>query len=76
MAHQICNNICIKYKALNTDVTLGRYNQGQKHCVHCNIYVYYDGLFCPCCTTRLRTRPRNMNYKNKHLAKLNVKRIS
>jgi len=53
-------------------VGAGRYSSGQKRCQICEIFVNWDGLFCPCCGYRLRTRPRNLKYKAQFIAKNNV----
>jgi hypothetical protein len=37
----------------------GRYVNGQKRCQ----VIKCDGLWCPCCHYKLRTRPRNTKYK-------------
>src|SRR5919197_3950686 len=54
-----CKGICIRHKAL------GRYTTGHKRCQVCELFVQWDGLFCPCCGYRLRTRPRSMKFKIK-----------
>jgi uncharacterized Zn finger protein (UPF0148 family) len=54
-----CKGICIHHKAL------GRYVTGNKRCKICEIFIEWDGVFCPCCGYRLRTRPRNMKFKAK-----------
>lgn len=38
---------------------------GQGRCQVCEIFIKYDGLFCPCCGNRLRTRPHNRLCKEK-----------
>ncbi|HZC20317.1 MAG TPA: hypothetical protein VE223_01595, partial [Nitrososphaeraceae archaeon] len=43
----------------------GRYVSGQKRCQICEIFIKWDGLWCPCCGYRLRTKPRNLKYKAK-----------
>jgi len=42
---------------------MGRYAAGQKRCQICEIYMLYNGLDCPCCGYRLRTKPRRGKYK-------------
>ncbi|MEW5841150.1 MAG: hypothetical protein AB1753_09120, partial [Thermoproteota archaeon] len=37
----------------------------QKRCQICEIFIKWDGLWCPCCGYRLRTKPRNLKYKAK-----------
>ena len=46
-----CKGICIRYKAS------GRYDNGHKRCQVCNIFIKWEGLWCPCCGCKLRTRP-------------------
>jgi len=41
----------------------GRYATGQKRCQICEIFIQWDGLMCPCCSYRLRLKPRNMKSK-------------
>jgi hypothetical protein len=36
---------------------------GQKRCQVCEIYLDWQGTWCPCCGYRLRIRPRNGKYK-------------
>jgi hypothetical protein len=44
---------------------MGRYANGQKRCQICEIFLKWEGLWCPCCGYRLRTKPRNLKYKAK-----------
>jgi hypothetical protein len=62
-----CKGICIRHKALKPSPRrgIGRYSTGQKRCQMCETFLKWDGLFCPCCGYRLRTRPRNLKYKAK-----------
>jgi predicted amidophosphoribosyltransferase len=62
--HMTCKGICIRHKAMKP-VGSGRYSTGQKRCQVCEIFIKWDGLWCPCCGYRLRTRPRNLKYKAK-----------
>ena len=59
-----CKGICIRHKAQKPSGS-GRYASGQKRCQICEIFIKWDGLWCPCCGYRLRTRPRNLKYKAK-----------
>ena len=58
-----CKGICHRYKARWTTNTL-RYANGQKRCNVCEIFLSWDGYFCPCCGMLLRTRPRSMKGKS------------
>ena len=59
-----CKGICIRHKA-QKPLGSGRYSMGQKRCQICELFIMWDGLWCPCCGYRLRTRPRNLKYKAK-----------
>ncbi|MGI9566004.1 MAG: hypothetical protein ACR2LL_03185 [Nitrosopumilus sp.] len=61
----ICKGVCTRFK-INRPIDTGRYCVGQKRCNHCNIFVMWEGIFCPCCGGRLRQRPRNRQYKDKY----------
>jgi len=43
------------------------YEKGQKRCNSCDIYVEWDGFFCPCCGMKLRVAPRHKKWKEKVL---------
>jgi len=59
-----CKGVCDKYKA-DKPVGIGRYASGQRRCQICEIYMHWNGLWCPCCGYRLRCKPRNVTYKEK-----------
>ena len=59
-----CKGICARHKA-QKPVGHGRYASGQKRCQICEIFIKWDGLWCPCCGYRLRTKPMNLKYKAK-----------
>ena len=54
-----CKGICIRHKDSY------RYDTGNKRCQICEIFIKQDGLWCPCCGYRLRTRPRHSKYRAK-----------
>ena len=72
MAFSVCKGECEKYKAIRNKgkYTQGRYSAGQKRCQSCSIYLWWDGLYCPCCNIRLRTKPRNRVFKAKYHARV------
>jgi len=47
-----CKGICIRHKA-QKPVGTGRYSTGQKRCQICELFLRWDGLWCPCCGYRL-----------------------
>jgi len=66
-----CKGICPRYKA-QKPVGTGRYASGQRRCQICEIFIKREGLWCPCCGYRLRTKPRNLKYKAKLRARVNA----
>ena len=65
----VCKGICIRHKA-SGPISYGRYAIGQKRCQICEIFIKWDGIYCPCCGCRLRIRPRLFTDK----AKLRIKK--
>ena len=59
-----CKGICPRYKA-QKPTSGGRYAAGQMRCQICEIFLKWEGLWCPCCGYRLRGHPRNKVYKEK-----------
>ena len=59
-----CKGICIRHKA-HKPYCSGRYATGNKRCQICEIFIKWDGLWCPCCGYKLRTRPRHSKFKAK-----------
>jgi hypothetical protein len=58
----VCKGICQQHKALRPANGSGggrRYSAGQKRCTICELFIKWDGLWCPCCGCRLRTKPKN-----------------
>jgi hypothetical protein len=70
-----CKGRCLIYKA-QKPIGAGRYAIGQKRCQVCEIFLKWDGLWCPCCGYRLRTKPRNLKYKAKLRAKKAMQKVS
>ena len=68
-----CKGICMRHKA-QKPVGSGPYASGQKRCQICEIFIKWDGLWCPCCGYRLRTKPRNLKYKAKLRSREEIKR--
>ena len=47
-----------------------RYASGQKRCNVCEIFLNWDGFFCPCCGMRLRTRPKISKYRQTYILQI------
>ncbi len=62
-----CNGTCVEYKATSNSAEGGRYEQGQKRCHECEIFIKWEGLWCPCCGHLLRTKPRGTKLKRRLL---------
>ena len=60
-----CKGICIQHRAQRPTGSFGRYATGQKRCQVCALFMKWDGLWCPCCGRRVRTKPRNSKFKQK-----------
>src|ERR671939_979679 len=58
----VCRNICDR---LYSKVVFGisNYSLGQKHCRRCEVYMYNDSMFCPCCGMQLRLTPSSRRCK-------------
>jgi hypothetical protein len=54
-----CKGICVRHKAS------GRYATGSKRCQQCNLFIKWDGLWCPCWGYKLRIGPRHFKFKAK-----------
>ena len=62
-----CNGICERYKAKTNPIILSRYNEGQKRCSVCEIFINWNENNCPCCNYKLRTRSfRGFGMRKKH----------
>lgn len=59
---QTCNGICHSLKADSFTNKL-RYKIGQKWCSLCALFFITEENSCPCCKTRLRTKPRSKKYE-------------
>jgi len=59
-----CRGECLKHKATGSFIG-GRYKFGQRRCQVCDLFIVWDGLWCPCCGYKLRSKPRNKKYKQK-----------
>lgn len=71
-----CKGICLKYKTKKPQVnTDGRYITGQKRCSTCELYMLWDGIWCPCCHAILRNKPRNTKNRKQLQYQKAIKRI-
>ena len=62
-----CHGNCEQFKAKSNSHEGGRYEQGQKRCPQCELFIKWDGLWCPCYGHLLRTKPRGTRLKRRLL---------
>jgi len=55
----ICKGKCEKFKSIHTHGF--RYEDGEKRCSVCTIFIKIDDIRCPCCSAKLRTKSRISN---------------
>lgn len=61
----VCKGICIRHKASTSKNNRSHYLSNHKRCQICQIFMKWEASFaCPCCGSRLRSKPRNKKYKN------------
>ena len=55
-----CKGVCHRYKVAKPHTEIGgRYDNGQKRCNECDVFIKWSGKRCPCCGMILRLRPRS-----------------
>ena len=59
-----CKNLCERFKVLPTPF-LPRYSRGYRRCSVCEIWLIYQGKFCPCCGGQLKTKPRHSKHRRR-----------
>lgn len=59
---QMCRGICERLKQASFTNNL-RYKIGQKWCSLCALFFFTEENACPCCKTRLRTKPRSKKHE-------------
>ncbi len=62
----VCKGKCVQYKAKRSTLPGNlRYKAGQRRCSVCEIFIKWEGRWCPCCGFTLRTKPRNSRDRHK-----------
>ena len=67
-----CDEICKRYKAIR-GTRDSHYELGYKYCEGCEILIEWDGLWCPCCGFRIRSKRKTS--KNRVKMVLEIKRL-
>ena len=63
-----CKGLCNRIKSVGTAMQF-KYQEGQKRCSLCELFIDCDDARCPCCKTILRTKSRNRVSKIKRREK-------
>lgn len=69
-----CKGICLRYKAEKIHAS-SYYETGNKRCSRCEIFMEWEGNYCPCCGIMLRTRPKSTNDRYQLLLVRQSKRL-
>ena len=59
---QVCTGQCSRFKSITFTTNL-RYQIGTKWCSLCALFFMTKENTCPCCKTRLRSKPRSKRYE-------------
>ena len=69
-----CKAICEKYRWKKLDPSSNkRYANGAKRCQICEIFITWDGMWCPCCGYRLRGKPRGKKGKEESVHSYSIR---
>lgn len=68
-----CKDLCHNYYLKKVSANRGLYANGVKRCQVCETYLVWEGLWCPCCNNRLRSKPKKSSLKQIHEAKMKLK---
>ncbi|WP_316505610.1 hypothetical protein [Nitrosopumilus sp.] len=71
----VCKGICIRYKSGRPFGINSRYENGQKRCSICEIFINWDGKYCPCCGYVLRTKPKGTQTRHRLMELQQIKRM-
>ena len=71
----VCKGICEKYKSIKPKLNNSRYQAGQKRCTTCQIFIKWEGLWCPCCGVLLRKKSRTPRSRKRSQEKEKTKRM-
>lgn len=58
----ICKGVCIRFEIKKFNGKI-RYENNQKLCTQCNVFIDYADARCPCCRCVLRITPRAGKYR-------------
>ena len=68
-----CKNICKDYQVVKEKFAQSYYDiENARYCAMCCIFVKWEGVWCPCCSVKLRTKKKYKGY----LARKESKRLN
>ena len=54
----VCKGICSNPIYEKKKSVRGAYKLDYKRCTQCDIFIKWDGIFCPCCNNRMKHSPK------------------
>lgn len=63
-----CRDLCLRLKSAPTG-RVSEYDVGKRFCRRCHCFFLTERLYCQCCGSRLRYKPRDHNAREKHRTK-------
>ena len=77
MSRMICRNIICKAEQYQPKKKVrGAAAQGYRRCSVCEIFLKYQGVYCPCCSNRMRVTPNNNKARQRVREKRLISRIN
>jgi len=64
MTMSSCRGLCTRYKVKVSSRNPTYYAGDVKRCARCMLYISWHEFKCPCCGTKLRTKPKRPNKYN------------
>jgi hypothetical protein len=66
MSRMICRNIICKLEEYEPKKTVrGAAEKGYRRCSNCEVFLKYQGVYCPCCSNRMKVTPNNNKARQK-----------
>jgi hypothetical protein len=67
MTWMICGGVECKLKKYEAKkIVRGADRDGYRRCSKCELFLKYDGIFCPCCSCRMKVSFRNNKSRQKN----------
>ena len=66
MSRMICRNIICNLEEYKPKKTVrGAAEKGYRRCSNCEVFLKYQGVYCPCCSNRMKVTPNNNKARQK-----------